>query len=145
MNSLKVYCDGGSRGNPGSGASGFVVFSNSGEVVTRQGKFLGYVTNNQAEYRAVIYALCFLIDYLKNFGTKFLKVEFYLDSELVVKQLRGEYRIKDAKLQPLAIEIKRLEKNITTPVVFFSIPRNQNKIADALVNKSLDVQQDVSV
>lgn len=141
METLIIYCDGGSRGNPGPGASAFVAMTNEKRIIAQQGKYLGYTTNNQAEYTAVVLALQFLV----SSGVKPGGIKFILDSELVVKQLTGEYRIRDTKLQTLAITVKKLESKIGVLITYYSVPRSQNKLADALVNKVLDKQEDIFV
>lgn len=131
---IVIYCDGGARGNPGPAASAFVVLDDSGEVLTKKGFFLGKTTNNVAEYKAVIFAL----HDIKNKPVKPEMINFFLDSELVVKQLTGFYRVKDKKLQQLVIEIKNLEKELNVLINYQAIPREKNKIADFLVNETLD-------
>ena len=89
-NDLKIFCDGGARGNPGPAAAAFVVFSGN-KTLAKEGKYLGSTTNNQAEYNAVLLAMKWLLKNKSNIDGK--KVDFYLDSELVVKQLMGEYKV----------------------------------------------------
>ena len=131
---FKIFTDGGARGNPGKAAIGFVVFDQEGKEVKRGKKFIGEATNNIAEYRAVIEALKFL----KGEFTQKIKGEFFLDSLLVVNQLRGLYRIKNGNLAALAIEIRSLEKDIGGLFNYHFVPREKNKIADGLVNQALD-------
>jgi ribonuclease HI len=128
-----VYCDGGSRGNPGPAASAFAIVFN-GKQIHKESSYLGKSTNNIAEYKSVIMALEWLVkndEYSKN-------VLFVVDSQLVYKQLVGEYKIKNEKLKELVIKIKSLEKNINSKIKFSWSPRSKNKIADRLVNKELD-------
>ncbi len=133
---MKIYCDGGARGNPGPAASAFVVFDENKKVVCQEAKFLGQATNNVAEYQAVIMALGWL---LKNKDKiSFQRIYFYLDSKLVVKQLKGEFRIKNRKLQLLVLKIKELERGLDLVVNYKHIPREENKKADLLVNTTLD-------
>ena len=134
---FQIYCDGGSRGNPGPAAAAFVIFW-QGRVLARHGKFLGVTTNNQAEYQAVILALSFLqkLQDKKNLHAK--RVEFFLDSELVVKQMGGIFKIRDGKLQALSLVAKQLEKTLDLPIFYKAIPRSKNKLADRLVNQVLD-------
>lgn len=127
---LIIHTDGGSRGNPGPSAVGVVITTPDGQHLTSFGRYIGETTNNQAEYTAVIEAL--------KTAAKFQpqKIDFILDSELVVKQLRGEYRVKNADLAPLKAEI---QKEITNLEVTFShVLRHQNRLADIEVNKALD-------
>lgn len=128
---LIIYTDGGARGNPGPAASAFVIYNEEKKIIEKGGKFLGKTTNNQAEYQAVILAL----PRAKDLGAK--EIEFYLDSELVVKQLNREYKVRDADLAPLFLKIWNLSlafKKIT----YTHIPREKNSEADAVVNEILD-------
>lgn len=125
-----IHTDGGSRGNPGPAAIGAVI-ERDGKVVQTISQTIGSTTNNQAEYQAVHAALSFV-------EVQQGKVaEVYADSELVVKQLRGEYKMKNAALAPWFIKIKSLENSIGR-VHYHAIPREENAAADALVNQALD-------
>lgn len=135
MNGLTIYTDGGSRGNPGKSACAYAIY-NEEALIAKDSKYLGIATNNHAEYNGVIFALEWL---LKNSG-KFENVSFYLDSELVVKQLNGLYKIKDENLLNLSQRVKELIHTLNLVIVFKYIPREQNKLADKLVNECLDVQ-----
>jgi ribonuclease HI len=130
---MTINTDGGSRGNPGPGACGAVLKDRSGNVIAQKGKFLGICTNNEAEYQGLILGL----ETALAMGTD--EAEVLMDSELVVKQLKGEYRVKNEKLFPLYQKVKELEQKIGD-VSYFAIPREQNKLADAMVNKVLDEQ-----
>ncbi|HEX6976890.1 MAG TPA: ribonuclease HI family protein [Patescibacteria group bacterium] len=138
INKVNIYCDGGSRGNPGKAASAFVVKNEEGEVLHEEGRFIGSTTNNVAEYTAVLMALTWLKE---NEKFKDTFPEFFLDSELVVKQLRGEYKIKNKNLMEFVFKIKELEKEVGKKVSYKNIPRSQNSLADLLVNKTLDAQK----
>src|SRR5258706_989746 len=129
-----IHTDGGSRGNPGPASSDFVV-EDGLKVLHTGSKFLGRTTNNHAEYSGVVIAL----DWLKN-QEKLIsrKIIFYLDSELIVRQLNGVYKVKDENLQTLHQEIKKIIKETYLDVSFKNVPRERNKVADSLVNKSLD-------
>jgi len=131
---LKIYCDGGARGNPGPAAAAFIVEKNS-RVIYKGAKFLGKTTNNVAEYNATIIATRWILENLKEFSGQ---ITFYLDSELVAKQLSGKFRVKNENLRNLFFTIKTLEKQISAKVNYLSVPREKNKIADFLVNKILD-------
>lgn len=136
---LKIYCDGGSRGNPGPGASAFVMM-NGERIVAEHGVFLGYTTNNQAEYNAVLLAFSYL-EQTVGPHKKFEDIDhivFYLDSELVAHQLSGRFKIRDKKLQSLAVKIKKKEHDLNLPVTYHTIPRRENKRADFLVNQVLN-------
>lgn len=131
---LKVFCDGGARGNPGPAASAFVVFSPDGKILAKEGKSIGQATNNVAEYKAVLFALEWLSK-----RNKEEKILFFLDSQLVVSQLNGRFKIKDKKLLDLVFKIKELEKNFTGKIIYKNIPREKNKMTDSLVNQTLDI------
>ena len=138
MKKIIVYTDGGSRGNPGKAAIGVVFCNENDQVIKKFGEYLGdNLTNNDAEYKAIIFAL-------KKFKTVFGKsiaessdVEFRADSELVVKQLNGEYRLTDPKIQQFFIEIWNLKFDFQS-IKFKHILRENNKEADKLVNEVLD-------
>lgn len=130
---LLIHCDGGSRGNPGPAAAAFVV-SEKGEVIAQGSRYLGKSTNNVAEYTAVLMALHWV---LKNLGEG-NTMKFVLDSQLVTKQLTGEFKIKSKDLKPLVVKIKEYEKKIGTQIVYTWSPREKNKEADRLVNEELD-------
>jgi ribonuclease HI len=132
---LKIYCDGGARGNPGPAAAAFVIIKDS-KVIGKGSKFLGNATNNFAEYQSGILALKWLVNN-QHFITN-RKVSVILDSELVVSQLSGDYKIKSESLRPLYLAVKNLEKKISAEISFLWSPRTKNKLADFLVNKELD-------
>lgn len=130
---LLIYTDGGSRGNPGPSASGFVIQDSRERLVFEGGKYLGITTNNQAEYQAVKFAL----EKARELGGK--RLSFRLDSQLVVNQLNGVYQIKNRDLWPIHQSIKVLVKNFQK-VSFTHVRREFNKEADAIVNQVLDEQ-----
>lgn len=130
---LKVYCDGGARGNPGPAASAFIVISPDGKILVKKGMFIGETTNNVAEYSAVISALEWLLDSRYSGETV-----FFLDSQLVVNQMTEKFKIKNKKLLDLVFKIKSLEKKFKGKIFYKNIPREQNKITDLLVNKTLN-------
>ena len=127
-----VYTDGGARGNPGPGAIGEVVKDKDGKVVKEVGKFIGKVTNNEAEYKAVAEGLrtCIEKGVVK-------ELDFCIDSLLVVNQLNGDFRVKDKKLRTFWNEVKALEKNFKK-VSYTHVPREKNFRADKIVNDVLD-------
>lgn len=127
-----VHTDGGSRGNPGPAAIGAVIAEN-GAVVKTISQTIGVATNNQAEYQALHAALAWCRD---NGATA---VDVQADSELVVKQLRGEYKMKNKELAPWFIRVQSFVNQIGR-VTFTVIRREQNVAADALVNQALDRQ-----
>lgn len=134
---LTIYCDGGARGNPGPAASAFVAVDNN-ETIHEDSKFLGKATNNVAEYQAVIMAL----EWLKENQGDRKNVLFVLDSELITRQLTGQYKIKSETLIPLVTKAKELEKKIDANIFYRWSPRTKNKAADQLVNEELDENND---
>lgn len=130
---LVIYTDGGSRGNPGQSACAFIAEVPGGKIF-KSSKFLGIQTNNYAEYSGVILAIEWVI---KN---KYSSITFYLDSELVVKQLNGLYKVKNEDLKILNNRIKRIILENKLDVLFKNVPRKKNKTADMLVNLELDKQ-----
>lgn len=129
-NVLTIYTDGGSRGNPGPAAIGALLYAKNAKI-GEYGEFIGKATNNEAEYKALIMAL------LKAKSLKAKNINCFLDSELVVKQLNHQYRIKDEKIALLFIKIWNLTFDFEK-TTFTHIPREKNKEADALVNKILN-------
>lgn len=132
---LVVFVDGGARGNPGPAAVGFIIKNPSGEIIHRQGKYIGETTNNVAEYQAVIEALKWINANLKK---QSLRVEFFLDSKLVVNQLNGIFKVKEIKMRNLVVRVRQLERELGGNISYQLIPREKNFLADSLVNQSLD-------
>jgi ribonuclease HI len=132
---LIIHTDGGSRGNPGPAACAFIAES-EGKVLEKKSRYLDIATNNTAEYQAVILAFEWLIENRKKF--EFNNIVFLLDSELVIKQLSGVYKIKKTELRTFNLQIRNYMSNIETNIKFKHVPREQNKIADYLVNQELD-------
>ena len=131
MDKLTIFTDGGARGNPGPGGIGAVIYDENKKKIAEISEFLGHSTNNQAEYKAVIAAM------KKAKELKAEILEFFLDSELVVKQLKREYKVKNPDLAPLFLQIYNLEMNFKK-VSFHHVPRERNKEADALANEAMD-------
>jgi ribonuclease HI len=132
MDKLIVYTDGGARGNPGPAGIGVVFYNSKKEIVKKFGKYVGDdMTNNQAEYIAVIEALAAA----KELGVK--ELDFFLDSELVVKQLNGEYKVKNKELSSLFVKIWNATQSFSK-VKYRHVPREENKEADRLVNDAID-------
>jgi len=125
-----IHADGASRGNPGPAAIGATIKDAEGKLVARVSRRIGHATNNQAEYQALIAALREAI----KIGAK--QVDVSLDSELLVKQIRGQYRVKNASLKPLHQKIKQLQSQLQAFTISH-IPRQQNKEADRLANMAL--------
>lgn len=144
-NKIIIYTDGGSRGNPGPAGIGGVIstMDDSGQV-TKKYEFGEYIgdsrTNNEAEYEALIYALNQTKRIVGKKEAKQSNLQCFLDSELIVKQLNHEYRLRDERIQKYFIIIWNLMLDYNT-VEFKHVRREQNKEADALVNKALDVKE----
>jgi ribonuclease HI len=126
-----AYADGASRGNPGPAAIGVVIFDPAGREVYSASRRLGRATNNEAEYRAAITALEAAL------GLRALRVELRMDSELVVRQLSGRYRVRNPRLIPLYKRLLDLRSRFAA-VTFRHVPRGENRPADRLANKALD-------
>ena len=131
MKGLNIYTDGGARGNPGPAAIGVVVKDGEGKIIHQFGRTIGKTTNNVAEYQAVVSALEWL-------ATQFRpgKINFFSDSTLIVNQIKGDWKIKEAHLKPLVARVRYLVGQLA--VAYTAIPREQNFQADALVNQALD-------
>lgn len=136
MEKIIVHSDGGARGNPGPSAIGVFVESETGEVLEEFKEYIGESTNNVAEYTAVLRGMMLL---KARFGQKAVGItlDWKLDSELVVKQLAGEYKVKNPGLKPLHQEIQDLRIEFAS-VTFTHVRRELNKEADRLVNEALD-------
>jgi len=127
----KLSTDGGARGNPGPAAYGFVLEAEDGTVLAAEGEKIGVATNNVAEYRALIAGL----EKARDLGVS--EVDVVSDSELLVKQMRGEYRVKNEALRELSLRAGRLAREIGT-VSYRAVRREHNELADRLVNEALD-------
>jgi ribonuclease HI len=140
MKKIVIYTDGGSRGNPGKAAIGVVFYNEKEQMIKSFGEYLSdNMTNNEAEYHAVIFALK---KFKALFGKELAKkteVEIKSDSEFLVKQMNGEYKVLDEKIQPLFLEVWNLKLDFER-VKFKAILRERNKEADRLVNEALDNQ-----
>lgn len=128
---LIIYTDGGARGNPGHAAAGVVVYKADKQLLKKASKYLGERTNNEAEYEAVVLALGLAAE----FGAR--ELQFFLDSELVVRQLNNIYRVRERKLQALMLKVRELERQYEK-ISYEHVPRARNAVADALVNECLD-------
>ncbi len=137
---LLIYSDGGARGNPGPAAIAFVALNERNETVKADSCFIGVRTNNQAEYEALLFALNFAI------AEKIEIVVCHLDSELVARQINGEYAVKNDLLWQLWRKVQKL-KVCFKKIIFVNVPRSNLQIvrADALVNKTLDEQAKKSI
>ena len=136
-----LHTDGGARGNPGPAGAGVAIFDETDEVIQTAKKFLGKdLTNNEAEYQALIFGLQTVFELFKEkTELKNLDLEIKLDSELVIKQLRGEFKIKEARLKVLATEVKEIISYLgLASVTFTHIRREENELADKLANEAMD-------
>jgi len=127
----RLFTDGGARGNPGPAAYAYVLEAEDGTVLDARGEAIGVATNNVAEYRALVAGLARVVE----IGVD--ELEVVSDSELVVKQMRGEYRVKNRVLQELFLEASRLAR-IVGRVTYTAVRREHNELADRLVNEALD-------
>ena len=127
----KLSTDGGARGNPGPAAYGYVLETDDGHVLDARGKTIGVATNNVAEYRALIAGLAKAVE----LGVE--ELEVVSDSELLVKQMRGEYKVKNAALRELSLEAAGLAR-LLAGVSYTAVRREHNELADQLVNDALD-------
>ena len=127
----RLSTDGGARGNPGPAAYGYVLETDDGTVLDARGEKIGVATNNVAEYRALVAGL----ERALESGVD--ELEVVSDSELLVKQMRGEYKVKNAALRELSLEAARLARQLGT-VTYKAVRREHNELADSLVNEALD-------
>lgn len=127
------FTDGGSRSNPGPAAIGAVLYDPSGSVVEEISEFIGIASNNVAEYKALIAVL----QSATKHGVQ--RISCHLDSELLVRQLNGQYKVKSEDMKPLFMEVLRLSRNFST-IRYIHVRREQNAAADRLVNAALDAR-----
>ncbi len=142
MEKIIVYTDGGSRGNPGPAAVGAVFYQVQSKKEFKWKEFMktiGQTTNNEAEYQAVILALKKLKSLIGSEKSKKTSIEIRLDSQLIARQLSGQYRIDEDRMKILFVDVWNLKMDFNQ-VVFKEIPREKNKEADALVNAALDAE-----
>jgi|SRR3972149_10898935 len=130
-----IYTDGGARGNPGEAAYGFVILDSNSKIIYKEGKKIGIATNNVSEYSGVVASLKWIVENIKDEN---ISIKISLDSNLVASQLRGQFKIKNENLRNLFFTAKTLEEKIHGKVDYFSIPREENKLADKMVNLALD-------
>jgi ribonuclease HI len=127
----RLYTDGGARGNPGPAAFAYVIETEDGTVLAAHGEAIGVATNNVAEYRALVEGL------RKAAELQVDEVEVVSDSELLVNQMRGDYKVKNEALRELWLDANDLEKKLGK-VTYTAVRREQNELADSLVNEALD-------
>ena len=135
---LTIFTDGGARGNPGPSACATVIEDSAGNIRLMCGKYLGKTTNNVAEYQGVILAYEEILK-IPNLNFSNVLLRFNLDSNLVVNQLNGLFKVKDENIRQLVVKIRELESRFTN-IQYKYIPREKNKLADSVVNKTLDDQ-----
>lgn len=138
MKKILLYTDGGSRGNPGPAGSGAVLFDEHGVVLREARLYLGHATNNVAEYEAVRIGLEMIRNHFGIEGCKSLEVVVRMDSELVCKQLNGQYRVKHPSLIPLFTTLRVLYTSTFPHITFEHVRREHNKHADKLANEAMD-------
>jgi ribonuclease HI len=126
-----LFTDGGARGNPGPAAFAYVLEADDGTILDARGEAIGVATNNVAEYRALVAGLARAVELAVP------EVEVLSDSELLVRQMRGEYRVKNESLRKLSLEAAALARKLAR-VEYRHVPRAQNELADRLVNEALD-------
>ncbi|MBS3956322.1 MAG: ribonuclease HI family protein [Clostridiales bacterium] len=131
-----IYTDGGARGNPGLAGAGWVLVGETGKALSSGGKFLGVATNNVAEYHGVICGLTAAL------AAGCVSVEVRSDSELIVRQMTGRYRVKNENLKPLFLEASALASRFTR-VRFTHVRREDNRDADQMANDAMDAEADV--
>jgi ribonuclease HI len=134
MKEAKLYTDGGSRGNPGPSASGFAILDMKDQIIAKEGIYLGVTTNNQAEYQALKLGL----EQARKMGIS--TVHVYMDSMLVVNQMKGIFKVKNRDLWPIHEAIRQLSATFKQ-ISFTHVPREFNKIADGAVNEALDAAE----
>lgn len=133
LTEAKLFTDGGSRGNPGPSALGYVIYNFEDEVIKKDSKYLGVITNNQAEYLGLKVGLEACLE----LGV--VTLEVYMDSLLVINQVKGLFKVKNADLMPINAEVRALAGKFET-ISFTHVPRAMNKLADTMVNECLDAQ-----
>lgn len=144
LKNIKIFTDGGARGNPGPAAIGVYVADEKDTKIAGFGKAIGVATNNVAEYVAAIEALDWIIENKKNFD-KTAKIYFFLDSKLVCSQIIGIFKVKNSNLRNLLLLIRDREAQINFPIYYKHIPREENTKADEFVNEALNKLKTVSL
>ena len=134
---LIINTDGGSRGNPGEGAIGVVISDERGSVIKTYGERIGICTNNEAEYKALIFGLKKAKQIIGKDKIKFCEIEVRSDSELLVNQMNGKYKVQDEKIGKLFLEVWNLRVGLSK-INFIAIRRESNKLADKMVNQAFD-------
>jgi len=133
---LTIYTDGGSLNNPGKAASAFVIYKDK-KLIHKHKEKIGIASNNVAEYTALIKALEYIKDYVSRYTLHVTQIEIISDSQLLVRQVNGLYKVKHANIKPLHDQVKMLEMEIGLPISYTHVPREKNQEADALVKEAL--------
>ena len=136
MGAIKVFTDGASRRNPGESGIGIIIYDESGSVLAKWNEYIGITTNNQAEYKALLKSIDLISKLEEN--SSFEMIEFYADSELMVKQIKGLYKVKDKELVQLHREFNRRIRESGSKYNITHIDRSLNKVADKLANMAID-------
>lgn len=134
VDNVTIFSDGGSRGNPGPAAIGFIIKNKNGDIICREGQFIGLATNNRAEYWALTEAL----KRATSLGIR--EARCFLDSELVARQLNGQYKVRDNNIKKYFQNLREILPNFSK-ISFNHVTRNNNFEADRLVNEALDAQE----
>jgi len=133
---INVYTDGGSRGNPGHSGYGLVVYDDNKKILFKESKYIGIKTNNEAEYAGLIGALNWIND--NQNSLEISQINFHADSQLLVRQVQGLYKVKAVHLKPLFATVQSLLDQINAPYSFKDIRRESNELADELANQAMD-------
>ncbi|MDD4026574.1 MAG: ribonuclease HI family protein [Candidatus Shapirobacteria bacterium] len=133
---INVFTDGGSRGNPGHSGYGLVIYDDDKKILFKESKYIGIKTNNEAEYAGLIGALNWIKD--NKDSHKISQINFFADSQLLVRQVQGLYKVKAVHLKPLFTTVKNLLDQINTTYSFKDIRRESNELADELANCAMD-------
>ena len=137
MEKIIINTDGGSRGNPGEGAIGIVISDEKGNILKKYGERIGICTNNEAEYKALIFGLKKSKQVIGKDKIKSYEIEVRSDSELLVNQMNGKYKVQDEKIGKLFLEVWNLKVGLPK-IIFIAIKRESNKLADKMVNQAFD-------
>lgn len=133
---ISVYTDGGSRGNPGPAGYGLVIYDQHQQIIHQNQQYLGIKTNNEAEYSGLLAALTWVVANQDKLNIQ--KVIFHSDSELLVRQLTGQYKVKSVNIKPLFAQAQVLLSQLQVPVSFHHLYRESNTLADSLANAAMD-------
>jgi ribonuclease HI len=134
---ITIFTDGGSRGNPGPAALGVVVYGADNTEIYAHGERVGTATNNEAEYAALLHSLTWVTEYIKT-HPEITRVEWKLDSKLVVEQTLGHWKVKEPRMAEYVSQAKKLLSALASSHTLTHVPRSENARADELVNQALD-------